>query len=130
MLFDNMLDSIARIGGPQLLADVLEELTTGEMLERERCEAETITWSDATSRRSPGIDGLGFCSAEIPADIYFDWESKEPGFWKSAADRQWFLNKNPRFKVNYQRKPMTAWTRTLDRSDGGLFIGHKYGPAQ
>lgn len=130
MLFDNMLDSIARIGGPQLLADVLEELTTGEMMERERCEAETMTWSDATSRRCPGVDGLGTITSEIPADIYFDWDSKEPGFWKSPADRQWFLNKNPRFKVKYQPKAMSAWTRTLDRSDGGLFIGHKYGPAQ
>lgn len=130
MLFDNMLDSVARIGGPQLLADVLEELATGELMERERCEAEVLTWSDSTSRRCGGTDGLGTITSEIPADIYFDWQNKEPGFWQSPADRQWFLNKNPKFKVNYQRKPMTAWTPTLDRTPGGLFIGLKYGPAQ
>jgi hypothetical protein len=100
------------------------------MLERSRVESETLTWSDATARRSQGVDGIGYCSAEIPADIYFDWETKEPGFWSSPAERQWFLNKNPRFKVNYQPKAIKAWTPVLDRTESGLFIGSKYGPAQ
>ncbi len=129
-MFENLLDSVARIGGPQLLADVLEELHSGEMLERGRVEAECMTWSDSTHRRSHGVDGIGFCSGEIPADIYFDWETKEPGFWSSAAERQWFFNKNPRFKVNYQPKTLKAWTPVLDRTESGLYLGSKYGPAQ
>jgi hypothetical protein len=125
---DPMLDSIARIGGPQLLADVLEELHTGEMLERSRCEAEVMTWSQSTTRTCGGHDGLGTITSEVPAEIYFDWEGKEPGFWSSAADRQWFLNKNPQFKVKYQPKAQIAWKPALDRH-GSLWIGNKYGAA-
>lgn len=125
-----LFENIARIGGPQLLKDVLEELHKGEMLQRDAVDAEVLTWSENTARRCPGVDGMGTITSEIPADIYFDWDSKEPGFWKSSADRQWFLNKNPQFKVKYQPKAQVAWTNTLDRTDGGIFIGHKYGPAQ
>lgn len=126
---DEFWKGIEELGGPGLMFQVQEEFRKGVLLEQMKTQAAVQTLSETPHKTSRGIDGLGHISADIPADVYFNWNYYEPGFWGDDASRRWFLNKNPQFKVKYEQKAQIAWKPAFDRTQSGLFIGNKYGAA-
>lgn len=125
---ENIAASILDMGGPELFQAVMDELKSGIELQRMQTQAQVQTWSESPTRSHRGVDGLGHCEMEVPADIYFNWQHYERGFWGDKASRQWFLNKNPQFRVKYEPKPQTGYTAPLEQTASGLFLGTKYGP--
>ena len=124
---ENIAASILDMGGPELFHAVMDELKTGIELQRMQTEARVQTWSQSPTRTHRGVDGLGYCEMEVPADVYFNWQHYETGFWQDNASRKWFLNKNPQFRVKYEPKPQKGWTAPLEKTGSGLYIGTKYG---
>jgi hypothetical protein len=125
-MFENVAAQILDQLGPAIYTQVLEEFRTGEALKQEQVSAEVCSWAEVSpQRKHRGIDGMGHIDMDVPADIYFDWVTHEgTGFWKDKASKQWFLNKNPQFKVGYEARAAVAWTPTMDRSAGGLFLAN------
>lgn len=121
-MFENMAAALLEQGGPELYQAVLDELKSGIEMRRMQVEHEVLSWSQSPTRTSRGADGIGFCEMDVPADVYFNWDHYEKGFWQDKASRMWFLRRNPQFRVKYEPKAMRGWAPTLDRSQGGLFL--------
>lgn len=123
-LFENIAGNLLESYGPEVYNDILNELRTGAELEQARVSSEVCSWSEVnTQRTSRGQPGLGYVDMEVPSEVYFDWVTHEgAGFWKDRASKQWFLNKNPQFKVRYEAKAQHAWTPAMDRTGGGLYL--------
>jgi len=124
---ENIAASILDIGGPKLFQQVMDELKSGIELQRMKTQAQVQSWSENTTRTSKAVEGFGYCEMDVPADIYFNWQHYEKGFWGDPASRKWFLNKNPQFRVKYERKPQSGYTAPLQQTASGLFLGTKYG---
>lgn len=119
ILDDPLVDQL----GPEMYWLLMDEFKKGIELKKLKVLAEVQSWSEAPARTSSGVDGMGHCTMDVPAEIYFDWAQAEgAGFWGDAASKRWFLNKNPQFKVKYQPKARTAWTPVLDRSRSGNLL--------
>ena len=124
-MFDDFISDLSNLGID--LDEFNREITSGLNMERLRVMAQDQMQAEVRSQRNPGVDGIGYCSLEVPAEAYFDWAIRHPGIWQN--DRKYIERKNRHWVRPYQPKPQSGWTPTLDRTQGGLFIGNKYGVA-
>jgi len=125
-IFDQIADEWGAAGADAFL----RELQTGMRLEQGRIKQKTGALAEVHHNKSGAIDGFGAVTSSIPPEIWHSWNQKYPGFWNDDTNRQWFLRNHPQFKVGYQGKIRMAWKPTLDRTQGGIFIGSKYGNAR
>ena len=125
----DFVEGLLEAGGPGLYWQVMDEFKKGIELQNLVIEAQVQTWSESPTRTSKGVDGMGYCEMDVPAEVYWNWHNAERGFWQDKGSRQWFLSKNPQFKVKYQPKAQVGYKPVLDRTQSGLWIGNKYGAA-
>lgn len=104
-IFANLVDAY----GHETAALVAEEFRTGANFELIKAQKAHQKLSEVPHQRSQGVDGLGFIAADIPAEIYWNWDTFKKGFWQSKEDREWFLKKNPQYRRRYQPKPQVGW---------------------
>jgi len=126
-MFQNFIASLEDSGID--LNEFNREITSGLNFERLRVMAQDRMQAEVRTQRNPGVDGMGYCSMEVPEEAYFDWAIRHPGCWQDTGHRRDMEKKNPHWKRKYQPKPQAGWTPTLDRTPSGLFIGDKYGTA-
>lgn len=122
-MFDSFITDLSDLGID--LNEFNREITSGLNFERLQVMAKDHMQAEVRTQRNPGVDGFGYCSLEVPEQAYFDWAIRHPGIWQN--DRRYIEKKNPQWVRKYQPKPQSGWMPTLDRTDGGLFIGSKYG---
>jgi hypothetical protein len=126
-MFDQLITDLAESGID--INALNEEFTKALNFERMQVMARDHMMSEVRHDRHRGVDGLGYCSLEIPSEAYFDWAARHPGCWQDSGERRRIIAKNPHWKRKYQPKPQTGWTPTQDRTAGGLYLGSKYGAA-
>jgi len=105
--------SLVDVYGPQVANAVMEEFRTGVNFELIKAQKAHRQMSATPHARSGSINGLGYIAADIPADIYWNWEGAKPGFWKDPSNREWFLKQNPEYRRKYQPKPRVGWVPIL-----------------
>lgn len=103
--FEHIVDQF----GPQVAQQVLQIACGKVNNEIGETKRAANALAEVNHRRSSGVDGIGYCSAEIPAAVYWHWETFKPGFWKCTEDREWFLRKNPQFRTRYQPKARVGY---------------------
>lgn len=108
-MFEAMLDNIAKTGDLELYQMVEEEIRNQWEEERQAAMRYQRSLASANvSRTSKGVDGIGWCEAEIPATVRFYFNQIDPGLWRDKAARAKWLRANPEFRNRYERKPMIS----------------------
>jgi hypothetical protein len=105
--------SLIEVYGTEMAAMVLEEFRTGVNFNLVQAQKAHKQMSATPHTRSNGVDGLGYIACEIPADIYWNWENYQKGFWRDPSNREWFLRHNPEYRRKYQPKPRVGWVPLL-----------------
>lgn len=132
---ETYLDSIAAIGGLDLVQAVEEEFRLGWEREKVEVEMRRNRLAEACSRlESAAVDGIGRCVADVPAASYFYWlhKGRELGtsnIWHEREFVRDYLRDNRQFSVRYRSaKPRSGWTPAMQpQHAAGIVLGSKYG---
>lgn len=132
---ETFLDSIAAVGGLDLVQAVEEEFRLGWEREKVMVEMQRNRMAEACTRlESAAVDGMGRVMADVPAASYFYWLHK--GRAELGTSNVWahdefisdYLRDNPQFQVRYRSaKPRSGWTPQMQTERQGIVLGSKYG---
>jgi len=131
---ETFLDSIAAVGGHELVQAVDEEFRLGWEREKVMVQMQQNRMAEACTRlESAAVDGMGRVMADVPAASYFYWlhKGREMGtgnIWRHEEFRRDYLRDNPQFKVRYRSaKPFSGYTPAMEPQRPGIVVGSKYG---
>lgn len=132
---ETFLDSIAAVGGHELVQAVEDEFRLGWEREKVMVQMQQNRMAEACTRlESAAVDGMGRVIADVPAASYFYWLHKgreELGtrnIWAHDEFIHDYLRDNPQFQVRYRSaKPRSGWTPQMQSERQGIVLGSKYG---
>jgi hypothetical protein len=131
---ETFLDSIAAVGGHELVQAVEDEFRLGWEREKVMVQMQQNRMAEACTRlESAAVDGMGRVMADVPAASYFYWLHKgramgESNLWRHQEFVSDFLRDNPQFAVRYRSaKPRSGWTPEMQSERHGIVLGSKYG---